>query len=551
MKLSSKIKLHHKHKDLYLLAIYFVIIIAPIIFQLITNLRGNQEHIINWKETWDTIKFIVFFYSILILPPFIFPIRIKYWAVIYLPLYLVIITNYVYLIIFGQFIPRDAWAAFIDTNPPEALEFLNAHHLIYYLIVAYIVLPILFIYFIPAQKLVISHRKWRKILIAIFFATIILYPSLNGFKNIDHFQPFTTINDLDHSFKEVKQNQETTQARKALKPELTPIPRDSNELYVIVIGESARRKNLSLYGYPKKTTPNIDKRKNQLIVFSDVTSPSVQTKTSLKAALTPAINTNYDAYNSKASFIGNAQASGLYTAWISNQGEYSAYDTDVSSIAKETDEYYFLNATWSTNLLYDNRTLPLATQIISKRDKPTLLVVHLNGSHMNAKNRYPREFNHWDDETGTYKEKTINAYDNSIRFTDYVLEQIIAQLDTQKTPNMLLYFSDHATEMFDHGSKFYGRGSKEMFKEHVDVPLFVWCNQTFKAKNKELLKNLDDNKDKPVELQYLFDAMMTIMRIDSPDLKKNKSFADGDYIGNDNRKILRMYGIMTEYNGLK
>jgi heptose-I-phosphate ethanolaminephosphotransferase len=50
---------------------------------------------------------------------------------------------------------------------------------------------------------------------------------------------------------------------------------DTPRTLVLVIGESTTSRRMSLYGYPRKTTPRLDvlKEKGELFAFSDVIAP--------------------------------------------------------------------------------------------------------------------------------------------------------------------------------------------------------------------------------------------------------------------------------------
>ena len=51
--------------------------------------------------------------------------------------------------------------------------------------------------------------------------------------------------------------------------------------YVFIVGESANRNHLSLYGYKRNTTPKLEAMRDELVVFEDVISPDTHTIPSL------------------------------------------------------------------------------------------------------------------------------------------------------------------------------------------------------------------------------------------------------------------------------
>lgn len=89
--------------------------------------------------------------------------------------------------------------------------------------------------------------------------------------------------------------------------------------WLVVIGESMQRQHLSLYGYPRDTTPNLRQRKNELVILDNVISSHVQTQPSLRYALTLAnVRDGQDPLQS-LSIIDLANLAGMDTFWLSNQ----------------------------------------------------------------------------------------------------------------------------------------------------------------------------------------------------------------------------------------
>ena len=60
------------------------------------------------------------------------------------------------------------------------------------------------------------------------------------------------------------------------------------QTHIFIIGESATRNHMSIYGYPRNTTPVLDSLRDELAVFTNVISSHVQTQASLRVALTAA-----------------------------------------------------------------------------------------------------------------------------------------------------------------------------------------------------------------------------------------------------------------------
>ena len=88
---------------------------------------------------------------------------------------------------------------------------------------------------------------------------------------------------------------------------------------VLVIGESTNRQRMSLYGYPRNTTPELDKLRDQLAVFDNVITPRPYTIEALQQVLTFADEENPDLYLKTPSIVSVMKQAGYKTYWITNQ----------------------------------------------------------------------------------------------------------------------------------------------------------------------------------------------------------------------------------------
>src|SRR5207344_2356783 len=76
-------------------------------------------------------------------------------------------------------------------------------------------------------------------------------------------------------------------------------------------------------------------------------------------------------------------------------------------------------------------------------NRKLLIVLHVKGSHFEYDRRYPSEFAHFVTPQGTRRNKIVDAYDNSILYTDWFLSELISMLSSRNTHTALLYASDH------------------------------------------------------------------------------------------------------------
>lgn len=249
---------------------------------------------------------------------------------------------------------------------------------------------------------------------------------------------------------------------------------------VIILGESLRRDRMSIYGYPRPTTPNLQARRKQLLIFDEAISPSNQTVPSLTKVLTPATVREPDRFLTEPSILAAAKKAGYRTYWLSNQGRVGAFDSLISLIAHDAETTVFTNTEFY-GTVYDEQLLyPL--EVALKDPSPhKFILMHLLGSHQSYLNRYPSEkaFFQGKDYLGECGDEeqatTLSEYDNTVRYTDEVVEGVLKQLEKQ--PNSLLLFvSDHGERLYDKEGGTCGHGFPEPTRHEFDVPYFIWCN---------------------------------------------------------------------------
>lgn len=193
------------------------------------------------------------------------------------------------------------------------------------------------------------------------------------------------------------------------------------EIYVYMIGEASRAADWEIYGYYRPTNPRLKKR-DDIVVFHNVMTQSNTTHKSVPLFLSSVGATNRaELYNRKGLAELFAET-GFKTYFISNQSPQGAM---VDLLANEADERIYIGAP-----RYDMQLLSMMRRIIeSDTDADMLFILHCYGSHFSYHQRYPREFARFvpDDDVSISKKNRqllINAYDNSILYTDTVIDEI-------------------------------------------------------------------------------------------------------------------------------
>jgi len=295
------------------------------------------------------------------------------------------------------------------------------------------------------------------------------------------------------------------------------------ELYIIAIGESASKSHFQIYNYYRKTTPLLYDIKDELLVLNNVISPHAYTIGSLTKGLTLG-NVENPEGKYKGSIIQLLNQAGFKTYWVSNQRPIGISDTQVTKIAKGATKSVFINIKHtSENTPYDEVLLPELNKIISEKGDKKVVFLHMIGEHFHYEKRYPPEFDYFNVDPNTkFKRddvyKTINSYDNAIRYTDTILNEVIKITRKQNVNSFVLYFSDHGQEVYD-DIDFFGQTIDQMVTKNMfEIPMILWMSNTYKSNNQ-----ITFNKDKKYMTDDVIHTIADLCNVTSEEIDSTRS----------------------------
>ena len=308
-------------------------------------------------------------------------------------------------------------------------------------------------------------------------------------------------------------------------------PADKKEVYVLVIGETSRADDWQLFGYGRHTNPLLTKR-DGLIAYPKTLSESNTTHKSVPLMLSWVSAENFaDSIYTTKSLISAFNEAGFATAYLSNQGRNHSF---IDFFAREAQRTVFLTDNGHSH--QDEELKPLLHDFIEQSTNSKIMVIlHTYGSHFNYKDRYPSSFSVFlPDKTADAdvfnRNELINAYDNSIRFTDYVLNRVIDMLENRQCLSGMIYLSDHGEDIFDDKRNRFLHASPVPTYWQIHVPLIIWMSPQFKEAYPMLYANANNNSGKNVSSsRSVFDTMLQLGGIITPYADKTKSLIDSAY----------------------
>ena len=254
---------------------------------------------------------------------------------------------------------------------------------------------------------------------------------------------------------------------------------------VMVVGETARADHFSLNGYPRLTNPNLEKLDG--LIYLDATACGTSTAYSVPCMFFLRGHDHYtpETAESESNVLDILSSAGIETIWIDNNSTCK----HVCDRIENANLRVHRDGTIQHDGEYDSELIGIVKQYLDRSEADLLIVLHMMGSHGPAySRRYPEEFAtftpycHEMSPTDCDVGEVVNAYDNSIVFTDYVLSHLIAELaeHRQEFDSFLFYASDHGESLGENGVYLHGLPASIAPRSQTDVPMILWLSPEYR-----------------------------------------------------------------------
>lgn len=416
----------------------------------------------------------------------------------------------VLLYLFGRsVIAVDMFLNLVTTNPGEATELLNnLFPAVAGVIVVYLPLLVFAICSMKARRalsaaFIKAQRKYSVIgiVVGVISLNVCIFTD-KYFKTENDIYPVNVCYNLVLAIERSNATAKYEQTSAGFSFNASSVhPADSSEVYVLVIGETARAASFGIYGYNRDTTP-LMKHIPGLTAFNHALTQSNTTHKSVPMLLSAADASNYDRIYRERSIITAFREAGFHTAFFSNQKPNHSF---IDIFGMEANDWKFIkNGPQGASNTPDEELLPLIAKKLSEGHKKLFIVIHTYGSHFNYRERYPSSMAFFkpDDATeakAVNRPQLINAYDNTIRQTDRLLAEIISMLGKSGAMSAMLYTSDHGENIFDDSRKLFLHASPVPSYYDLHVPFIVWTSQSYITEFPNITKSLTTNRTKDVE----------------------------------------------------
>ena len=493
------------------------------------------------------------------------PGKMVWWAFIFI---FFAAFQLVLLYLFGTgVIAVDMFLNLVTTNAGEAMELLdNLAPAVVGVFVIYLPLLVLGIIHIRKKHQIsaaFQHhvRKWVMEVGAIgLFCLLACYVVMDDYRMRNQLYPVNVCYNLYLAFERNAASENYREASRDFKFDArSEHDAEAPEVYVMVVGETARAHNFSLYGYLRDTNPLLSKTPG-IIAFPDATTQSNTTHKSVPMLLSAASAEDFERLFHEKGILAAFKEAGFHTVFISNQQPNHSF---IDFLGEQADEHYFLKTEdaskgnhYDAGNHYDEELLKKLDEILPEADasssshyryRKLFVVLHTYGSHFNYQERYPRSFAYFKPDSRSEakpenRQDLLNAYDNTIRYTDYILHGIVERLQKwekvqaktdgvySQPTSAMLYTSDHGENIFDDDRRLFLHAAPKASDYELHVPFIIWTSEGFGKQYPGAWKALGENRTKQVQTSLsAFHTMLGIGGIRTPYRLDEYSVASGKY----------------------
>jgi lipid A ethanolaminephosphotransferase len=433
---------------------------------------------------------------------------------------------------YGVMLDKSMLENVLETDIAETSELLNIKMLYYFILLG--IVPSLIVIRLPLKYKPFLKQLLSNLVIAIvslvITVSIVSYfygdfaPLYRSNRHVRHLiNPVNYIKSISSNIKRLTSNNNIPMVAIGLDASLSKQSAKNNKkiLTVLVVGETARAKNFSLNGYPRETNPQL--KQENIIFYNNFYSCGTATATSVPCMFSLLTHNTYDASEAENSegLLDVLDHAGVDVLWRdNNSGCKGTCDRVLSQDMSQLKDEILCN----TSECFDEILLKNLQKYIDSREKDTLIVLHQKGSHgPSYHSRVPQEFEAFipvcenNQINECTKESLVNAYDNTILYTDFFLQQVIKILkqNSGEYNTAMIYVSDHGESLGENNMYLHGLPYLIAPDEQIHVPFVLWLSDQLKSNLKINTECLEKKSNHRYSHDNLFHSILGLMSINT------------------------------------
>jgi len=435
-----------------------------------------------------------------------------------------------YMDSYGIMMDKSMMQNLMETDSREVVELINLKLVLHFL--GFAVLPAVLVYRIKINYRKISREMIFKLGIllvtGVFLTTnaLVFYKDYASLSRNNRYLRFL----INPAYFFYSLNEYTQDWLNQGKVSLTLLGTDAKEsktwmergkktITILVLGETARAENFSLNGYQRDTNPFL--KKEDIINFSQFYSCGTTTAVSVPRMFSHLDRRKFS--ESKARQFENIldvlKRTGIHVLWQENnsgcKGVCDRIETqDMGNLKMK--EFH------GASEYYDEILLQGLQEFVDRLDNNAFIVLHQKGSHGPAYYlRYPEQFKVFTPVCVSSqldrcpRQEIVNAYDNSILYTDYFLSRVIDFLKTNSDRfyTAMIYLSDHGESLGENNIYLHGLPLLLAPNEQKHIPFIVWLSDGFEKTYGIDKARLQKISNKKFSHDNLFDSILGMLDI--------------------------------------
>jgi glucan phosphoethanolaminetransferase (alkaline phosphatase superfamily) len=325
--------------------------------------------------------------------------------------------------------------------------------------------------------------------------------------------------------------------------------------YVMLIGESQRADHYHAFGYSRQNTPELDRWSGRpgFYSFDDVISGFTLTNRAVPNIVTRKALPDTSSQFPEKSIISAFREAGFRTYYITFLERNMKDEDETALIYTEADT--FVNHVKFTGSMEDPGLLVAFDRALHDDARKRLFLIHMMGVHFKFEDRYTAPFDKFKPSYKTeppvydpaHRQILVNSYDNAIAFSDMIMGEFLARIDSLPGPAMMAFVSDHGASLFDDG-KTEDRG---LAKGSYHVPFFLYGNHAYwSVVDSSRGAHLRCNRKIPITVEYFFDTFLKLSQIEYPGYRPAMDLSASCLPGIPDRKVWSLDGRSVSYDDL-
>lgn len=301
---------------------------------------------------------------------------------------------------------------------------------------------------------------------------------------------------------------------------------ERKSLTVLVIGESARAENFGVLGYERDTTPLL-KGQQGVTAFSNVRSCGTETAVSVPCMFSNMGRSDYDAAQARSQegLLDVLKHAGLAVSWRDNQ---SGCKGTCDRVTQENLSHQKDPVLCSGGECHDEILLKDLQAYIDQLKDDSVLVLHQMGSHgPEYAKRYPKRFEKFTPVCASNalndcsQESIVNAYDNTLVYTDFVLSNLIDLLrkNQDKVDTAMVYIADHGESLGEYNLFLHGTPYVLAPDQQKHVAMLTWFSDSYRKDFALDTGCLGKERDKPLSQDNFFHSVLGLLQVQTKEYK--------------------------------